>query len=85
MLKNLEKYKIYKGRIFILRKKKLIPGTNSEISGRDKVIFFERTKTFGEAVFVYDETNSKVKVTTINGKHIWIPKNCLLIELETKK
>ena len=77
-----EKYKIYKGRIFLLRKKNLIPTTINKIIGREKPFLHKTKEIFGEAVFIYDETNTKIQVSTLNGIFVWIPKNCLLKEIE---
>lgn len=84
-LKNLDKYKAYKGRIFLLRNRKQIPGTYQKIIGRQKIVLFNTKENFGEAVFIYDETNTRVQVATLKNKYVWIPKNCLLQELEVNE
>lgn len=77
-----KKFKIYTGRIFLLRNKKYIPCTLSKVIGRERMLYLSN-KEFGEGVFVYDETNSRVQIIKNDGKLVWIPKNCLLKELET--
>jgi len=74
------KYKSYLGRIFILRKHKLIPASTEKKFG--KRFLYEAAKTFGEAVYILDETNSKVQVTTLSGTILWIPKYYLHKEIE---
>ena len=75
-----KKYKIYVGRIFILRKHKLIPASTEKKYG--KRFLYDATQTFGEAVYILDETNSKVQVTTASGSLLlWIPKYFLHKEI----
>lgn len=74
------KYKTYVGRVFILRKYKQIPGSRSKIAGKRE--YFNRKETFGDACMVLDETNSKVKVTCLGKKFLWIPKYFLHKELQ---
>lgn len=76
------KYKAYIGRIFILRKHKIIPASIEKKFGNR--IFYETRKTFGEAVYILDETNSKVQVTTLSGTVLWIPKYYLHKEITTQ-
>lgn len=76
------KYKIYIGRIFILRKHKIIPASIEKKFGNR--IFYESRKTFGEAVCILDETNSKAQVTTLSGTVLWIPKYYLHKEITTQ-
>ena len=75
------KYKSYQGRIFILRKHKMISASTEKKFG--KRFFYDATKTFGEAVFILDETNSKAQVTTLCGTILWIPKYYLHKEIES--
>lgn len=76
------KYKIYIGRIFILRKCKKIPASIDKKQGKRS--FYERKNTFGESVFIFDETISKVKVSTLTGTLLWIPKYFLHKEIGTQ-
>ena len=76
------KYKSYLGRIFILRKHKLIPASTEKKFG--KRILYEAAEIFGEVVYILDETNSKVQVTTPSGKMLWIPKYYLYKEVESQ-
>jgi hypothetical protein len=75
------KYKAYLGRIFILRKHKVIQVSLDKKAG--KRFACESIKTFGKAVYVFDESNSKVQVTTLSGATLWISKYYLLKEVET--
>ena len=70
------------GRIFILRKHKIIPASIEKKFGNR--IFYETRKTFGEVVYILDETNSKVQVTTLSGTVLWIPKYYLHKEITTQ-
>ena len=68
---NDPRYKPFIGRMFSLRKHKVIPGYPNV---PDK----ERTKYprehFGEIVLVLDEANTRVRVCDQNGSAVWIPK-----------
>lgn len=76
------KYKIYVGRIFILRKCEKISASIDKKQG--KRLFYDKSKTFGESVFIFDETNSKVKVSTLTGTFLWMPKYFLHKEICTQ-
>jgi len=78
-MRNESKYKSFIGRVFILRKHKKIP---VHLQHSNERVFFSY-KEIGEAVLILDETNSKVKVYTIENKVIWIQKFYLLKELKS--
>lgn len=67
------KYKSYIGRVFLLRKHKLIPASLERKAGRRRE-YFDRMETFGDACLVFDETNARVKVTRLEGGFLWISK-----------
>ena len=73
------KYKIYLGRVFFLRKYEQIPASVSKLAGKRES--FLRTETFGDSCLVLDETNSKVRVTCLDGSSLWIPKYFLHKEI----
>lgn len=76
--------KCYVGRIFSLRDINKIAVTTEKTAGIDKIKNVNTKETFGLAVFVYDETHSKVKVTSLNKKFYWINKASLHKELSGK-
>ena len=43
-----------------------------------------RTETFGDSCLILDETNSKVKVTCLDGSSLWIPKYFLHKEITSQ-
>jgi len=65
-------YKIYTGRTFILRKHKTIPASLDKKAKTRK--YYNTREVFGEACLVMDETNSRVKITTLIGRTLWISK-----------
>lgn len=66
-------YKPYIGRIFCLKKTKLIPASEDKFARTRK--HYKNVETFGEACLIVDETNTRVQVTTISeGKMLWIGK-----------
>lgn len=77
------KYKIYLGRVFFLRKYENIPASASKLAGETRK--FVRTETFGDSCLVLDESNSKVKVTCLDGSFLWIPKYFLHKEITNRK
>ncbi|MFA6049990.1 MAG: hypothetical protein WC761_02230 [Candidatus Paceibacterota bacterium] len=68
------KFKAHVGRTFSLRKVKcLLTFTSATIStGDDHLV--DRVKEIGEAVFVLDESNTRVCVISSTGQAIWIQK-----------
>jgi hypothetical protein len=72
-------YKIYTGRTFILRKHNLIPASKDRKARTRKI--YKGKERFGEACLVLDETNSRVKITTLDGNPMWISKFYLLKEI----
>lgn len=72
-------YKIYTGRTFILRRHKLIPASKDRKARTRKI--YKGKEKFGEACLVLDETNSRVKITTLDGNPMWISKFYLLKEI----
>lgn len=86
--KGLEgKFKPHIGRIFFLRKTRLInvykQGKASCSNDREKPV--EREQFFGDTVLVLDETNTRICVTSILGTVYWIQKYYLLKELVTDR
>ncbi len=77
-----EKFKSHIGRTFILRKNDLV-STYSVENGFPKK-YVKRQEEFGEAVFVLDETNTRVCVTNLLGMAVWIPKFYLHKELSAE-
>lgn len=75
-------YKIYTGRLFALRKSKQILAANTKTHGDRSRLSYDNLDTFGEAVLVLDESNSKVLVTTRLQTPLWIAKYHLYKELE---
>lgn len=74
------KYKPYIGRIFYLKKNKIIPGSEDKFARTRK--HYKNFETFGEACLIVDETNTRVQVTTIiEGKMLWIAKFFLAKEI----
>lgn len=80
-------YKPYIGRIFYLKKTKIIPASEDKFARTRK--HYKNSETFGEICLVVDETNTRVQVTTISeGKLLWIGKFFLAKEVvyeHTKK
>ena len=75
----LPRYKSYVGRTFMLRQHKdIYASVDREAKSRRKV---STDKVFGEACLVFDESNTRVKVTTLDGKFLWISKFYLHKEL----
>jgi tRNA/tmRNA/rRNA uracil-C5-methylase (TrmA/RlmC/RlmD family) len=74
------KYKPYVGRIFSLKKTKVIPASEDMHAKTRK--HYKNQETFGEICLVVDETNTRVKVTTITEKLLWIGKFFLAKEIE---
>lgn len=68
--RNDPRYKSFLGRIFSIRKHKVIPASRTEMGDR-----FEMTPDqLGEVVLVLDENNTRVKVCVSEGGAAWIPK-----------
>ncbi len=80
-------YKIYTGRLFSLRKCKDIHAAKTKLNGCGTRKHYDResTCTFGDAVFILDESNAKVCVTTLLGQPLWIAKYFLHKELNNSK
>lgn len=74
------KFKPYVGRIFSLKKTKVIPASEDVHAKTRK--HYKNKETFGEVCLVVDETNTRVKVTTITEKLLWIGKFFLAKEIE---
>lgn len=74
--------KSYVGRVFALRKRAKISGS---LSHKDGASSSHSRDDFGEAVFVLDETNAKVRVIKKDGTPLWIPKHYLLKEITSDK
>ena len=70
--RDLYKFKPFVGRVFFLRKNKNIFVSTEKKHGVQTLQ--NTTETFGEAVYVYDETNTRVQVTNLSGRFLWIPK-----------
>lgn len=79
----LPKYKSYVGRTFVLRKHELMPVADDEKAKNRRLC--KRKKVFGDACLILDETNTRVKVTTLNSSHLWISKFYLHKELSGKQ
>jgi len=75
----LPRYKSYVGRTFILRKHKNIPASTDQQAKNRKS--YDREEIFGEACMVVDETNSRVRITTLSHGFLWISKFYLHKEL----
>lgn len=79
----LSKYKSYVGRTFLLRLHKEIPASDDKkAKGRQN---YDRYDTFGDACLVLDETNTRVKIPTLDERFLWISKFYLHKELVGKK
>lgn len=80
-------FKPYIGRIFSLKKTKVIPASEDKFARTRK--HYKNAETFGEVCLIVDETNTRVLVTTITeGKMLWIGKFFLAREVvhdSTKK
>lgn len=73
-------FKPYIGRIFSLKKTKIIPASEDKFAKTRK--HYKNVETFGEVCLVVDETNTRVQVTTITeGKMLWIGKFFLAKEI----
>ena len=73
-------FKPYIGRIFSLKKTKLIPASEDKFARTRK--HYKNVETFGEGCLIVDETNTRVLVTTITeGKMLWIGKFFLAKEI----
>lgn len=68
--RNDPKYKSFLGRIFSIRKHKVIPASRTESGERLGMT----PNQLGEAVLVLDENNTRVKVCVAEGGVAWIPK-----------
>jgi hypothetical protein len=66
------KYKSYVGRLFFLRKHKIIPASLDQKAKTRKD--YDRIETFGDACLVLDETNTRVKIVAAGNKILWISK-----------
>lgn len=73
------RYKPFVGRMFTLRKHKVIPGYPS-VPNRNRTEY--TSDHFGEIVLVLDETNTRVRVCDHEGSAIWIPKFFLHKEIK---
>lgn len=74
--------KSFVGRIFALRKREKITGS---LSHKDGGATSYKRELFDDAVFVLDETNTKVRVFKKDGFTLWIPKYYLLKEITNEK
>lgn len=73
-------FKPYIGRIFSLKKTKVIPASEDKFARTRK--HYKNVETFGEACLIVDETNTRVQVTTISeGRLLWIGKFFLSKEI----
>lgn len=75
----LPKYKSYVGRTFILRKHAQVPASDDKLAKNRKL--FDRYETFGDACLVLDESNTRVKIPTLDNRFLWISKFYLHKEL----
>jgi len=79
----LPKYKSYVGRTFLLRKHADIPASDNKKAKNRRT--YERSKVFGDACLVVDETNTRVQITTLSAGLLWISKFYLHKELVGQK
>lgn len=76
---NDPRYKPFIGRMFSLRKHKVIPGY-PHVPDRERTEY--PREHFGDIVLVLDETNTRVRVCDHEGSAIWIPKFFLHKEIK---
>lgn len=78
---SLPHFKPYIGRLFTLKKTKLIPASEDKFARNRK--FYNNLETFSKGCLVVDETNTRVNIVTIlDGKNLWISKFFLYKELK---
>lgn len=76
------KFKPHVGRIFHLRKTRLISiYKQGKASATDGERVVEREEVLGRSVLVLDETNTRICVTAVDGTAIWIQKYYLHKEM----
>lgn len=75
-------YKVYTGRLFTLRKHNTMYATTTKKVGCPSRTSYTKADTFGDVVFVLDETNSKVLVSSLLKTPMWIAKYYLYKEAE---
>ena len=75
-------YKVYIGRLFILRKCEKISASRTKKFGCESRTDYLTKETFGDAVMILDETNSKVLVTTLLTTPLWVAKYYLYREVQ---
>lgn len=73
------RFKPFIGRMFTLRKHKVIPGYPL-VPNRNRTEY--TSDHFGEIVLVLDETNTRVRVCDHEGGAVWIPKFFLHKEIK---
>jgi len=69
------KFKPHVSRTFILRKHEMLPIYSIGRAAHGETMkYIRRTDELGDAVFILDETNTRVCVTNLFGSAVWIPK-----------
>lgn len=77
-------FKPYVGKVFQLRNRKTIVGSYYGFKDGSPRVELNRNE-FGEAVFIVDESNTRVCCFNKNKQLIWIPKLYLLKEIISEK
>lgn len=85
-LENREpKFKPHVGRMFYLKKVKVIEAYNVPYPGfGDGRHLLDRKKDMSSLVMVLDESNTRVMITVLDGVALWISKACLGNEFKNK-
>lgn len=77
--RNKPKYKAFIGRTFTLRNNKIIPGYPTMIGSPTRKDYLRGS--LPNAVIIFDETNTQVRISDNNGNTLWISKYYLHNEI----